>query len=81
MSKEKWVPVPGFETRYMISSKGNVKTKSRQLYAPDGSLITNIEERSVPLRETPEGSKYVILHDGKKYHKVSILDIYKEVFH
>ncbi len=38
--EEKWLPIKGFEDRYLVSNFGRVKSRQREIYAGKGKRIT-----------------------------------------
>ena len=81
MSKIKWVDVPRYETRYEISTAGEVRTKSRDIKDSQGTLVRTIESTLVPIRKTTQTPRpYVVLHDGCRYHKEDLENLLEETF-
>lgn len=81
MEKVTWVPVPGFEKSYEISSSGQVRTRARDIYNNEGRLITSIESRPVSVRNTNQTPyPHVVLHDGKRYKAVDLENLFNQVF-
>lgn len=65
--KETWKEVPGYETSYLCSDLGRVKSLSRVVTYRDGRTKT-IREKILALVHRPDGYKAVTLCEGGKRH-------------
>jgi len=76
MSKEIWIEIPGYENYYEISSKRNIRTKSKTIYDNDGNVLSVINSSPVQIKSSKDsGEKYVLLRTQSKYKKEFLKDL------
>ena len=81
MSKDRWVPIVGYEGLYEISNRGQVRTTARKIVDNEGNIVRVVESSILPVRQTNQTPKpYVVLHDGSKYHKEEISSLLNRCF-
>lgn len=71
---ELWVPVQGFESRYMISNKGRIISLGRDMVAKDGYLRQYPDKMLKLNPKKSNGYVYARLYysDGKNYNHISV---------
>ena len=70
--KEIWKPIPGYEGRYEVSSKGRVRSLTRvelRTYV-DGRPSTPINYKGKLLSLRPKGCGHMVVNLGAKTHKL-----------
>ncbi len=81
MSRETWVPVFKYENLYEISSKGRVRSKRQEIKDKTGNLVRGVEPFFGEIKKTDQTPyPYVVLTDGKKYHKENVKYLLDESF-
>lgn len=69
---ETWVPVSGYENLYEVSNLRRIRTKKRQIVDSDGNVVTTVPNREVEVHTSYGSEPYVILSNGKTYHKTPV---------
>ena len=65
--KELWKPVKGYETIYMISNKGRIKTVSRYIVYRKGTAAVFVKGRILNPVVNKRGYVHIRLNDKKDY--------------
>ncbi len=74
MQKEIWLPIKGFENRYLISNRGRVMSLGRVMIAKDGHLriYKNKILKLTPHKNLGYVSVRLYYEDGKTYEHISV---------
>lgn len=79
LGEEQWLPIPGFEGSYSISSLGRVRSEQRSFLKRNGQRHT-VRERVLRLHTHPCGTKSVKLARRGDYTGICPHLVVREVF-